>query len=570
MTSILENAPVHDLTKLYHWCNERAFNNQLPNDIPCRWNKRLTATRGRMMRQRRQPRAMWIELSEGIRDHAWSVVNTMVHEMIHVWQQHMHDQTGDIWYQDQNNLDRSRGMNEGHGPAFFSEMERINQAFPDLKIDVMDDSLQNVRLSEKTLYGITMAWRRADGLQLHSQFMLPGKPTMAQRQHLHQRLMNLLRPERIQSIDLLSTRHQFLADRERITKAFDLRKNYALKGMRGKHIKEFIEHETTYVLGPLVPQELAPEPTPSYIDELNTVSNKLVDHRGRGLVSFAQLYCSYMPYLKQHGDRPCGATLMSGQCKRVPEEIVQRIREDWLKAKHYDIAQAPNVSHCVDKVAAKLGSKKPMEMLQVLEDAWMRAGPRRISRDDFAHCFEVIASDRLDAQTLKDCEANLRLFRNANDIMMADKVLRQGHKHLDGSYAQVYGCTVAAAYSANLEIDQNFTDKIRKLWNSPTRQVITRTRTFDKAVNTWGDMIRMSKSDELDDLLEELRGRFETYIAKFGGRVSRKDFAKTVMVTHYEQSPHEIGFSQDLEVSRNLLRSFEKEPVEEGQLALGF
>lgn len=550
--------PVNDPNALYRWCNERYFGNSLPQTIPCSWNNRLSRVRGRMKHRITMPYDMRIELSGAIKNHPPTVLNVMVHEMVHVWQFHNHAKTHDRWYLDVSGLSKSLGMNEGHGPAFFSEMKRLNNQFSELSISVLDDVMEYERLTSKPIYGVRMIWMLGDNKKLNTFFQFPQKPTLAQREKIMNQILSLTQRE-ILSVDFMKSQHQYMADIEKITKSFDLRRNYRLKGTRDSQIKPFMEHPSTEIIESLVPEKPLQANRPAYIQDLNTVCQGLAELRGMSLVGFAQMFCKVMPYLKSHGDLPTGPTLISGQCRRIPSDIVETIKEEWFKGTKEDIQKSDNVVNAIEKVSKAIKTKRPLEIMDAIETAWMRAGPKRITRSDFSECLENHAKEQLDKGSFEIFKRHLHHFTHGPNVMMMDKVLAQGYRSLDDSYARVLGHVVGAAISAGIDPDDKLTQRVQKMWDSPSKPQFQKTKTFEKAVNKWADMLQHPNNDEWRD-------DFECSIAKFGGRVDRKVFTQTVMVTHSQFIPNEER-SKTLEASRNMLKSFEKIPDKDGQLA---
>lgn len=144
-------ASAKELQRLYKYYNKKVFGNKLP-DIKLGISTRAQRFHG-VAKARRSPTGrysnMTILISKFNVNNPKVVIDTLLHEMIHIWQYHMINETGDQKY-----IRPSRsGRREPHGQYFKEWMRKLNSMGFD--IDVRSDVDASVEMGE-TFYGVVV------------------------------------------------------------------------------------------------------------------------------------------------------------------------------------------------------------------------------------------------------------------------------------------------------------------------------------------------------------------------------------------------------------------------------
>lgn len=126
------------LERLYQSCNDRYFNGELPRQVKLSWNGRFVKRGGDF-----SPFRMGAPISKAhIRIALFSqsdpqrTLNTLVHEMVHLWQVCQAQEHGDPMYLDP--------REKGHGRHFIGKMRELNRDHPELNVSVSIDSLSDI------------------------------------------------------------------------------------------------------------------------------------------------------------------------------------------------------------------------------------------------------------------------------------------------------------------------------------------------------------------------------------------------------------------------------------------
>lgn len=169
MKSIFPQQFINNPEALYRWCNERYWNNDLPNDVDVKYIETNDDPGEFRVKGRMRPHHA-ITLPAKLKETPDELLSLLVHRQIHVWQTTMSYREQDYSYLDthapdwlvqQHSLGRS--MRRYHGAAFSSQMDRLNSNFSELNIS-MDKDKQQERLSmEQGLSLMHVVARRPNG-----------------------------------------------------------------------------------------------------------------------------------------------------------------------------------------------------------------------------------------------------------------------------------------------------------------------------------------------------------------------------------------------------------------------
>lgn len=126
--------PIDCLDSLYAWCNSRYFGNKLPV-ARMSWNSRLTSTFAFFeWESGSRFSGPCITVSKRLDGATYELLDTVVHEMIHVWQYSKYLRTGNVRFLD---VVPERGYefdSSWHGRYFYSWVDILNSKFPEMDL----------------------------------------------------------------------------------------------------------------------------------------------------------------------------------------------------------------------------------------------------------------------------------------------------------------------------------------------------------------------------------------------------------------------------------------------------
>ncbi len=134
--SIYEQMP-SDLRELYDWANERYFNGQLPAPKSIEYCRRTTRSAGNMRPfMIHSPFRFSIKLGDVCVSNPKERLNTLVHEMVHIWQVYKATTENNPAYLDKESPGRKEpaGFTRGHKHHFNKMADEINRRFTEVHV----------------------------------------------------------------------------------------------------------------------------------------------------------------------------------------------------------------------------------------------------------------------------------------------------------------------------------------------------------------------------------------------------------------------------------------------------
>lgn len=238
----------NDINELYDYCNKSYFNNELPK-APVSWSAKMKSILGLAI-YKNQPKDgehYRIRISAQIKDDKKLVISTLAHEMIHILQyQERHNGNHSAL---DHNMPKSSIYNNGHGPFFYKEMDRLNNNYQELSVvaQVKNLKIETNPENEKTRYGLLI------------NFSLPNKGDIRSIYWSKNNIENKLDPV-LEDINLLYGRHNIskitffsttdiaIERTNEITKAGRLRKGSAMCSFKADYVDNIIGAKASKII----------------------------------------------------------------------------------------------------------------------------------------------------------------------------------------------------------------------------------------------------------------------------------------------------------------------------------
>ncbi|MAL97106.1 SprT-like domain-containing protein [Hydrocarboniclastica marina] len=227
-----KNIPSHDLQALFDLCNARYFDGALvPSPgFELRFSRAVKLFGS--FRFSLETHEDWeITVAGRLRDHPFAALNTMVHEMIHMLAHQKFRESGDSFYLDEEALPGQPFVNAGHGAFFLAEQARLNQCFPEMKIDVKSEfgdglyELDKIKPVRLLLVSVDLNVGRGMIYRLHDKARNDWEALRATAQLMH--------GEAIDALQLVEVAGQLGEGYPSLKKDNQVRKNMVPVGLRG-------------------------------------------------------------------------------------------------------------------------------------------------------------------------------------------------------------------------------------------------------------------------------------------------------------------------------------------------
>ena len=168
--------PTKNLQRLFDFCNDRYFANALVPSPGFKLQFNRSQNLFGSFNYCLSSHTDWsITLSRRLQDHPFALLSTMVHEMVHMLAHQYYRESGDPLYLDETALPGQPFFNVGHGAFFLAEADRLNQRFPELKIQVKsnfgDELYDHDKIADERLLLVTIDAFASRGMiyRLHPQ-----------------------------------------------------------------------------------------------------------------------------------------------------------------------------------------------------------------------------------------------------------------------------------------------------------------------------------------------------------------------------------------------------------------
>lgn len=371
------------LEDLYNYCNEKYFEGTLPETVMTWTNRMVNVMALAIYRRNPIHKSVYeIRVSSELDGYPKELLSTIVHEMIHI-KQYQEYRNGNESALDRK-VSKSSIYNNGHGPFFHKEMNRLNKEFKELDIvSSIKDHNRNTLSSGKEIRYAVIADINLGGRDIMSLYWSKDN-IFSKKEIVKGSIEGVYGHGNVKKLTFITTSDLNVEFGERLTKACFLRKNAVPKSYKKEFMDKIESYSDLQIDGVLSPASTETEANP-------LLKRMIFDRgeRGRELLSFASLVIS------RSGSLYRGVTaleVLSGEHEDTPKEVVDALIDYWNSAPASVINNTPlykkyiAVAHGAIVMDNTDSDRYPIDSdrhATIWRKIWERSGERRQTFDSF-------------------------------------------------------------------------------------------------------------------------------------------------------------------------------------------